>query len=645
MGCLLLVVGGCGQAENSLLLLDKLPDVKSINITGNTAFSEGDLKKLMALRQGTWWNPFKEHKYREAQLQTDLNAITTHYLRHGYQRIQILNYSVRESQGDVTIDIVLSEGEAFTVKEVSLRGVPSDLQKNVEKNLGLKPGKAFDPFRLTEDRQVIANLLADDGYWDATVDASVQFFGTQGLVFYNVQASNRYVLRNLTVSGNERLKDSAVQRDIVAREGRVLERKDLLRSQTQLLESGYYYDARWDTTGLDTVAHRIDVDFSVRERRVHWLEGGVGISSTSQLRLSGEWGTRNFLGSGVRFGINSRTDIDLAGNVPGALDEHRTDLIWSLRGLFGTSWEGQPNTFFRYDKVDPTGDPPPYSQSFVGVGFSARRKLGDLRNQLVFSFDNQWIWNNADSAAQAFDPFLSRETYTQRLLSGWIERDTRNSFFDPTRGVYLYDLAQVGWGGLGGSGGFSKLDGTLIHVKTVRLPVRTVVLAGRIQAGYIWPLSSDTLVAGQPIRNEAELVPTQDRFLLGGGSTVRGYSQDELNGIAQGDSTVGGLTKIMANVELRTPLFWRFGLVGFLDIGNVWTDPNDLDLGDFVPHFDRSNVESDDIRYTYGLGLRLATPVGPLRIDYAWKWNFPQQPQGEQEISRSRWHVGIGQAF
>jgi outer membrane translocation and assembly module TamA len=80
-------------------------------------------------------------------------------------------------------------------------------------------------------------------------------------------------------------------------------------------------------------------------------------------------------------------------------------------------------------------------------------------------------------------------------------------------------------------------------------------------------------------------------------------------------------------------------------MGNVWQNPSSLDIGDFVPHSDRNKVESDDVRYTYGLGLRFATPVGPFRVDYAWKWNFPNEPVGQQESRRGGWHVGIGQAF
>src|SRR5258707_1058643 len=140
LATLLLLATGCGHTETSLLLLDKLPDVKSIHLHGNKAFSEGTLKSLMVLSEGQWWNPLKD----------------------------------------------------------------------------------------------------------------------QALVFYEIALGHRDVLRDLTVSGNQRLNQHAVRREISSEEGEVLERKELLKSQTRLLESGYFYDARWDTTRLDTLAHHVD---------------------------------------------------------------------------------------------------------------------------------------------------------------------------------------------------------------------------------------------------------------------------------------------------------------------------------------------------------------------------------------------------
>jgi outer membrane protein assembly factor BamA len=167
------------------------------------------------------------------------------------------------------------------------------------------------------------------------------------------------------------------------------------------------------------------------------------------------------------------------------LDDHRTELILNLRRLFGTSWEGQPNVFYHHDEEVVANTTADYSQDFFGVGMNARLRFGDLRNQLVFSLEQQWVANHADSAAQANDIQLSRSDYVQRLLSGWVERDTRNSLFNPTRGSFHDMLLQVAGGALGGKSKFFK--GTGGAIQFLGLPRGPAVFGARLRLGYIWP--------------------------------------------------------------------------------------------------------------------------------------------------------------
>jgi outer membrane protein insertion porin family len=255
------------------------------------------------------------------------------------------------------------------------------------------------------------------------------------------------------------------------------------------------------------------------------------------------------------------------------------------------------------------------------------------------------VENQAEPAAREADPQLFRESYQTRLISGWVERDTRNAFFDPTRGSYQNGLIQFAGGALGGNNGFLK--GTVGNIRFRGLPIGSWILATRVQVGYIIPSDKDTTVAGKPITSRVELIPLEDRYLLGGANSVRGYAQDGLDGqtgtslAAGGTAGEGGLAQLLVNIEVRVPLFWRLGAVGFLDAGNVWQDRKAITWERFVPHGSRRDVESEDLRYSYGLGIRLGTPVGPFRIDYARKWN---QPESNEE-GRDRWHVAIGHAF
>ena len=138
-----------------------------------------------------------------------------------------------------------------------------------------------------------------------------------------------------------------------------------------------------------------------------------------------------------------------------------------------------------------------------------------------------------------------------------------------------------------------------------------------------------------------EVVPISERFFAGGDSTNRGFARDRL-GPTLGDvdpadyalpsnvdlsQPVGGDSLLLLNQEFRFPMVRRFRLKGvvFYDAGNVF-----LELKDFDPF---------DLRHTLGAGLRLETPVGPLRAEHGWK--LERQP-GE---TSGEFHFAIGSVY
>ena len=81
------------------------------------------------------------------------------------------------------------------------------------------------------------------------------------------------------------------------------------------------------------------------------------------------------------------------------------------------------------------------------------------------------------------------------------------------------------------------------------------------------------------------------------------------------------------------PLAGKFGVVAFLDYGNVWLESWDLDLA--------------DLRFAVGPGLRYQTPIGPARLDVGYQLNPIEGllVNGEPQKRRFRIHFSIGQAF
>lgn len=641
--CAALILGviGCGRAENSLLLLEDLPDVARIDFEGNHAFSDGELRGLMILRVENRWNPFQDTKYRKTQLETDLQAILTSYMRHGYLRARIADRQVRRSDDKVYILIRIEEGDPTTVAGVGVHGLR--VADPDAMHLSLKRDQPADPFKLEDDRRKILAKLADLGYWEASVKAKMILYGDRAMALFDVYEGSPDRVDSVNVAGLHHVAPSVALRHVRTRTGEILRLRDILDSQALLLQSGIFLDAQWDTSAVDTVTHTIDVTYRVRERHLHWVEGGVGVNSQEQFRLSGEWGARSFLGTGYRFALVNRTDFDFSNRVPSVLDRVTTTALVTLPTLFGTRWEGQPNVFHVFDNarledvpdsVAATVGSLDYSQNVVGVGFSVRRQFHGVRNQVVFSLTNNWVNNQAGEGARNLDPQLYRDRYQTRLLSGRLELDNRSDLFEPRRGGYRSVLGQLAGGAFGGNNDFRKA--TVGAAEFRPWPGDRWVVGARAQVGYIKPSSGATSVAGRPISSRVELIPQEDRYRLGGPNTVRGYAQDELSG----SNGLGGLAELLLNVETRLQVVGIVSVVGFLDAGNVWPDRKVITWRRFVPRTDRDKVSPYDVRYTFGGGLRLLTPVGPVRLDYARRWN-----NDAQSGTKDTWYVGLGHAF
>jgi outer membrane protein insertion porin family len=193
-------------------------------------------------------------------------------------------------------------------------------------------------------------------------------------------------------------------------------------------------------------------------------------------------------------------------------------------------------------------------------------------------------------------------------LTGSTAWDTRDDVADSTRGSLLSGSLEFAPESLGSDIRFIRHLAQAYHF----LPWRRMVFASAGRFGIVRPLG------GQ------EIVPSV-RFFAGGARTVRGVADESLGARDVLGDPAGGEALVVLNQEVRFPIYrWLRG-VGFVDAGNVFATPSAIGL--------RSLTGS------LGVGLRLATPVALLRVDYgrtAWPGAQP---------SSSRWVFGIGQAF
>jgi outer membrane protein insertion porin family len=168
---------------------------------------------------------------------------------------------------------------------------------------------------------------------------------------------------------------------------------------------------------------------------------------------------------------------------------------------------------------------------------------------------------------------------------------------------------------------------------------RSSTFGVRVRGGIIRPVGPGPGgVAGTLAR-----VPATDRYRVGGTSTVRGYHD---NGLASVDGNGGVLLGVL-NLEMRRRLLGPLGGTLFVDGGNVWRDPARVRLAGV---FGATGVEGtygvDDVHWSYGAGISLATPVGPLRLDYARRFHVDESDLvNNRRLERDGLHFAIGYTF
>ena len=194
--------------------------------------------------------------------------------------------------------------------------------------------------------------------------------------------------------------------------------------------------------------------------------------------------------------------------------------------------------------------------------------------------------------------------------------DRRDDPVNSLRGTFSSVSFEQSAPALGGDSRYHQAPGPAVCV----LPLGRVVLASRVIAGDAF--GADVPVAG-----------SQHRFYAGGGNSVRGYAEDALGpqDVLFGEA-LGGTSMLVLNQEMRFPIYRWIRGVGFLDAGNV-----------FRPE---APFAWNELKVGYGLGVRIDSPVGLLRLDFGIPGStLEATSRRANDFASGRWYFGIGHVF
>ena len=594
--------------------------IRRTTIEGNRALDDNQVRGMMERTRGSWFRP---GRYRSKWLDKDLQDVVRHYGTLGYLDARIAEKAVTWT-GDrraVDIRVVIDEGIETVLDTILFDGLPPLSRDELTRRLLLKEGKPYNRELVNLDRIRVYGYLAEKGYAGAEVDTDERIDGKSATITFEVRAGPRMKIGPIRVAGTKETKERFVARELTFHEGDWFNRQKLFESRDRVYRTGLYYNVamqREPTVDGNVVPLRIDV----RERKVRWFEFGGGFGTEDLFRFSVDWSNKNWMRTGRRIGAEA-VYSDLLADRP---YEQRYELFliepWMFRtrtvGLWKISHARQNIENFVIEGEEDEADQvvERYRLIQTATSFSLSREISEIfKWWLTYSVE----WAKAREPSEPIEVELLRPDIT-RSLGFTLERDARDHLLDPSRGTRIHTNLEFAGNFLGGDAEFLKwvAGGSAYQNLGGRF-----VLAERLKVGGLRPIAGD------------DAVPDHKLFRIGGSNTVRGYREESI-GPAK--------NLLLASAEIRFPLFWRFGGVLFVDGGNTWERIDQITASGFQFRKDPEETNRNDFRYGVGAGIRLFTPVGPLRIDYARKTKRLLDDTGEPE-SESVIHFNIGQAF
>lgn len=563
--------------------------VTSVSLIGNEQISEKTLKSLLNLQEPTL---FSHTTFDQRVLRLDAITLKNYYLSQGFLHVSVTDSFAVQDQ-TVAVFYHIREGKQYFLHRVDILGNETLSEKLIRTTLGLVVDRPFDPVKANANLTLLEEAYQQEGKLFVALKL-FQDVGDSVNVLLEVNEGQRVYIHDIYLEGLGSLDSAVVLRELEIHPGDLFRKKAVDDSQRRLLETGLFSLASLTPVveaGSDTTVNLV---LELRQfRKREWLsEGGyypVVVSEGTEAipGIGGyvEWRNRSILQSTTRFGVRTSADMPVE---PGfRFPRLRVDLNlndqWIFRYRIPTQLKAFYETFKNYEDL---GGPNVHR---YGLNVTSTLRFGNLS---FIAWGLQW--------EKFIEPEALRTDVEQRILTLRAHLDGRDDPVYPRRGVVLSgEFRRVG-GFLGGNRHYIKFD---VGLQGYYPLMKNWVLAGRMKYGLLlgWQAAYD--------RFETVLY---DKFYLGGSTSLRAWEPLKFRVDTQHDP-LGETVRLLTNWELRFPLIWLLGGEIFLDGGY---------LVDSVAQSSWSQLA-----WGAGGGVTLKSPLGPVRLDYAYQLAHPENWQ------------------
>jgi len=576
--------------------------VESVTFKGNEHFAPDLLLESINTGPPGLLGPgfFGSGLFRQQLLDADLRTLDAFYRMRGYAKAKVgpadLRFTDDRSRVSITVPIV--EGPRLTVGQVQTDGVTLLTAEEIKGAIPLVTGQPWDPDKRQTGRSRLLRLYTRKGYLQTRVKAESKEKADQVNVTYSVDEGKQTRVGRVLVQGLLLTRKATVMRELSFQEGEPLDPEKLSEAQRRLSSLPQFESVQVVAKkgSLDPLVS--DVEVKVREGKPWRLDFGAGYNTDIGAGGFVEVGHDNLFGT--RRSISFRQQLNQRGLL--------SDLALRDPRVFDTDWEGEVGLRFERQEPQNVG----FKLEQLGFRTSVRKGLFEerirgLTGDLTYRLDRVRRYD-VDPSLAADD--IKEGTEIVASLTPALTLDRRDSKINPTRGNLHFASLETAGTLFGSDASFMKFRFES-HWLFQLLPPTVFALSGRL--GLATPFGS------------AVELPIEDRFFAGGSTTIRGYLKNRVGPLNSKGDALGGDALLIFNAEWRFPIWNVVGGTLFVDTGTVTNTVNDL--------FDTG------FKTGVGGGLRLLTPVGPVRFDLGYALNPIRQD------SRWQFYFSVGNPF
>lgn len=573
--------------------------ITDIEIMGNTHVTTKEIKDMIPIQTGGYFS-------RNRVIEGHKNLIESGYFR------DVIPDVVKTGKG---VKVIYSVLENPIINGINIIGNTVYTTDELMQVIQTELGKIFNINTIRGDRDRIIQKYQDGGYVLAEVtdiglngNLELEIYLSEGVVRnieFKKMVTKQKGARRKATDDVLKTKDYVIAREVEFKENEIFNSKAYDETVQNLMRLGHFKNVKYEVRDIPGDPDGKNIVLLLDEERTAILQGAISYGSEIGLLGTISIKDTNWKGKGQELGFTfEKSDEDYTSFSinfydPWIKDTDRISWGWSI---YKNTYEDDDSAIF--NEIDTIG-----AKFNVGKGITknVRLSLGTKLEYVEEGSDHskftaangKYYW---DSAKTNEAKGLDDKYYIWSLFPS-ITYDTRNHFWNPTAGEYARLQLEGGYA--------SGYEGDMFGNITLELR--------KYHAGFFKKNTFAYRVVGGIMTDSTK---EGQRFWVGGGSTLRGYD----------GGFYKGTKKLVGTIENRTQLNDILGFVVFFDAGRAW-DYRGRDLS-----YQHDDSFANDIAMAAGVGLRINTPIGPLRFDFGW-------PIRNDDTSGMEFYFNMGQSF